>query len=85
VIDSASFAPATDWKDVTPHATNSLPDGVADYLYVGGAGDVSFVTSKGTTITRAVPAGSYVWCKVSAVRVSGTTATQITACYTKRK
>jgi hypothetical protein len=83
--DDASYAPAKRWEAVTPHAADPLPSGVADYLYVGGAGAVAFrPAGSPADITRTFPAGAYVWCEVSHVRVSGTTATEITACYTKR-
>lgn len=47
-------------------------------LYVGGAGDVAIVTEGGDTVTFAgVPAGTIIPVRVSQVKSTGTTATDI--------
>lgn len=58
--------------------SNTAPN-VFSYLYVGGTGDVSFVPEfGGSAVTMtSVPAGSYVWCRTSIVRATGTTATNL--------
>lgn len=49
-------------------------------LFVGGAGNVAVVTSRGTTTTfTGVAAGSTLWIGVTKVKATGTTATNIVA------
>ena len=72
-------SPADDAAAVTPSNTVDLAT-VARSLYVGGAGNVSLVTARGTTVTfTAVPAGSILPVRCRRVRVTGTTATAIVA------
>ncbi len=81
-VDLAS-APASSLKVVTPHASNTLPDGVCRALWVGTAGDVAVIAEDDTvaiTLT-AVPAGSVLPVRAKAVRVAGTTAGNIVALY----
>lgn len=75
-----SAASAYDAAAVTPSDTTHLGNGRG--LYVGGTGDVSVVTSKGTTVTfPAVPAGTILPIMVSKVRSTSTTATNIVVFY----
>jgi hypothetical protein len=76
-------APARHLRAITPHASNTLPDGVARGLYVGGGGNVAIVAEGDTdpVILISVLAGSYIPTTVKAVRVAGTTATNLVAIY----
>ena len=49
------------------------------YLYIGGAGDVSVIPENGSTavVYSSVPAGQYLFIRVSKVNATGTTATNI--------
>lgn len=70
------------WVAVTGHASNALPDGIADGLYANVAGDIAIRfddAAADTTVT--VPAGGYVLGRVAYVRATGTTATGIFALY----
>lgn len=59
-------------KAVTPHATNEITPN-PDFLHVGGAGTVVCrPEGAGTDVTFTVPAGGYVFCKVSHVRATST-------------
>ncbi|PLP58516.1 hypothetical protein CYK37_15135 [Mesorhizobium loti] len=81
-MDLAS-APASSLRAVTPHATDTLPNGVCRALWVGAAGDVAVIAeddSAAVTLT-AVPAGSVLPVRAKAVRAAGTTATNIVALY----
>jgi hypothetical protein len=70
-------------RAVTPHASAALPDGNCRALYVGGAGDVAVVAVEDTApvILKNVPAGALLPIRAKAVRVTGTTATDIVAIY----
>lgn len=47
-------------------------------LYVGGAGDVAVVTGAGNAVTfPSVPAGSIISLRISIVKTTGTTATNL--------
>lgn len=52
-------------------------------LYVGGAGDVTAIMTRGgnTVVFKAVPVGTTLPVSVSRVMVTGTTATNIVALY----
>lgn len=68
------MATARNQSPVTKHDTNP---NVFDALFVGGAGDVTFLDKDGTTATWTVPAGAYILCATSKVMSTGTTATNI--------
>ena len=70
--------PGIDYAPVTPDNDADLAD-VAIALYIEGAGDVSFVSQKGSMRTVAVPAFGWILCGVKRVRATGTTATGIHA------
>ncbi len=64
---------------VTPHDTNDLPFRTLA-LWIGGTGDVSFITMNGETVTLvAVPAGTLLRVRADKVRDTGTDATLIVA------
>ena len=72
-------APADNAEAVTPHDTNTLAY-VSRALWVGGAGNITVVMKDGTTILfSGVPAGAWMPIRVSQVRATGTTATNIVA------
>lgn len=76
---SAQSDPAIDAEVVTPgtDVTNGSRG-----LYVGGAGDLVVITSRGNQRTFfGVPAGSVLPIRVRQVVASGTTATNILALY----
>lgn len=74
--------PARSLRAVTPHASENLPDGPCRALWVGGEGDISIVALDDTEVVllKAVSVG-VLPVAVRAVRVSGTTATNIVAIY----
>lgn len=70
-------APASRAEAVVPSDVSDLArDSRA--IYVGGAGDVSFVTTGSDTVTAvAVPAGTMISVMIRRVNATGTTATNI--------
>ena len=72
---------------VTPSdtiANDGAPAGVpyAQRLFVGGAGNVTLVTTFGDTVEyQNVPAGTYLYVMASFVKATGTSATNIVAEY----
>jgi hypothetical protein len=75
------LAPASDGTAVTP--SDTVPFAVASKrLWVGGAGSVALITTRGTPLTyAAVPAGTYLYVRAVQVKATGTTATNIVAEY----
>lgn len=72
-------APANRAVSVTPSDSQDLT-AVARSLYIGGSGNVSVVTSGGDTVTFiGLTAGTILPVRVSRVRSTGTTATNIVA------
>lgn len=68
-------SPAEDGFAITPHDTNDLA-AATKAIYVGGAGAVSLVTVRGTTLTfGGLAAGSILPVRATRVRSTGTTAT----------
>lgn len=63
---------------VTPHDANPLPE-KASQLYVGGAGNVVAVINDEDVTFAGVPAGTFLPVRVSQVKATGTTATNIVA------
>lgn len=77
-------APARSLKAVTPHASNNLPDGIADALWVNdtGAVAVAVIAADDTVaVTMTVTGPGLLPIQAKAVRVTGTTATNIVALY----
>lgn len=81
LADTAA-SPARNASAVTPHATNPLGN-VSKGLYVGGAGDIAcrLVDDTADVTFASIPAGAILPLRVSHVRVTGTTATDIIALY----
>ena len=72
-------SPAHRLAAVTPNDSADLAS-ASRALYIGGAGDVSVVTVGGDTVTLSgAQAGSIIPVRVSRVRSTGTTATNIVA------
>ncbi len=71
-------APATRCFAVVPHPTDELPQ-ATKALYIGGAGDVTLrsIAGEQDVVFRNLAAGSILDVRVAAVRVAGTTATNI--------
>lgn len=70
-------SPARDAVAITPSDSTNLTN-MAKSLYIGGAGNVSLITAKGTTVSFVgLPAGSLIPVQVSRVMATGTTATNI--------
>lgn len=72
---------------VTPSDTVDLPDfkaanRLADWIYVGGAGNVVVVLQDNSTVTfTAPPVGSFLWIKARRINATNTTATLLLAGY----
>lgn len=74
---SGMDSPASHGFVVTPHDTNDLPE-TTRALYVGGAGNIALILASGQALTFSnVPAGAFLPIRVSAVKSTGTNATQI--------
>ena len=72
-------APASSSAAVTPSDSTDLGN-VTRWLYVGGLGSLVCIMADGTTATfAAVPAGTLLPIRVSRVKATGTTATDIVA------
>lgn len=78
-----AMAPAHRMVVVSPHATNNLPDGIADALWINDDGvvTVAVVGRLGTVVTMTVRGPGLLPVNVKAVRVTGTSATSIMALY----
>jgi hypothetical protein len=73
------LSPASDGAAITPSNTLLLPV-PSKRLWIGGAGNVSLVTVRGTALTYiAVPSGTYLQVRAQQVNATGTTATNIIA------
>ena len=73
--------PVIDAVAVTPSDVTDLTY-MTRRIYVGGAGDVTVVMKSGNTITfKAVPTGTVLEVRVSRIKATGTTATNIVALY----
>jgi hypothetical protein len=69
--------PAYDGFVITPSDTVNFED-VAKAIYVGGAGNISLVTPKGTVLTFVgIPVGTTLWVCAARVNASLTTATNL--------
>ena len=75
------LSPASLAAEVIPSDVAALPI-ASKRLWVGGAGNVSIVTTGGVSVVySAVPAGSYLRVRAAQVNATGTTATNIIAEY----
>lgn len=78
------FSPINDLKAVTPSDSTDLPGGVSRGMLFTTAGNVSFDTAAGTTITIPVNSswfGAVIYIRAKRIRATGTTSTGIYACY----
>lgn len=72
---------AFDGAAITPSDTVDLP-APARAIYVGGAGNISLITLKGTTLTfQGLLAGQILPVAAARVRATGTTATNLIALF----
>lgn len=79
---TSATSPGRSLRAVTPHATNDLPEGPCRELKIGGAGNVAIVARDDEDpVIVAVNAGELLPVQAKAVRVDGTTATDIVAIY----
>lgn len=76
-------APARSARAVAPHASDNLPDGACRALFIGTGGNVSLIPSADSdaVLFKNLADGSILDVATKAVRVSGTTATDIVALY----
>lgn len=79
---NTSISSSEYFSSVTPNDSTDLPGGQPRGLYVGGAGNVA-VSDRGRQSSTfvAVPAGSFLDIAPLRVLSTGTTATNIIACY----
>ena len=70
----------SDTIDFDPYVTSKT---LTAAIYVGATGDVAVVDNGGTVgVFKAVPAGTFLWTWARRVNSTGTTATNLMACYT---
>ncbi len=80
-VNERQILPITGAVAVTPADGSDLTD-VTRALWIGGAGNVAVVTLDGSTVTiKGVQAGTLLPIRVSRVKSTGTTATDILALY----
>jgi len=70
-----SSSPYDDLKAVTPSDSADLPDGTCRGLFVSVAGNISFVTSKGTSQSAIPVDAGFFPVSIKRVLATGTTAT----------
>lgn len=82
-VSADATNPASYLRAVTPHASNNLVDGPCRSLWVGTGGDISILAEgdKTAVIVKNVANGQILPIRAKAVRVTGTTATDIVALY----
>ena len=81
-LDARDSAPATGCAAVTPSDSTPLAGGVTRFLWIGGAGNISLIFADSTTaVLNGATAGSLLPCRVTQVKATGTTATNIVALY----
>lgn len=81
-LDPRVGAPAEGGAAVTPSDSVSLSGGVTRYVYVGGAGNLAVTMSDGSDVVfTAVPVGTVLNIRVSKVKATGTTASNIVALF----
>lgn len=80
-LDPRVGAPAEGGVAVTPSDSAGL-SGVTRYVYVGGAGNLAVTMSDGSDVVfAAVPVGTMLNIRVSKVKATGTTASNIVALF----
>jgi hypothetical protein len=80
-LNFRAYGSYMDAKAVTPSDTVDLPDGPSRGIFVAIAGNVSFITGGGSSITLPLSAATFYDIEVVRVKATGTTATGITALY----
>lgn len=76
-FDGNQTTSAVDGFAITPNDGANLPD-TARAIYVGGTGDVTLITPRGTSLLfKAVPTGQYIFAYTNKVMATGTTATNL--------
>lgn len=75
------LSPSEQTFAVVPHDTDPIL-AVSKYLYIGTAGNVTLRTKDADSdvVFENVPAGGYIYARVSHVRATGTTAASIIGC-----
>lgn len=83
VNDKNDFTPLNDVQLVTPNDGADLPGGTCRAFIFTAAGNVTFVTAAGSTVTLPISANWFgvQYIRASRVKATGTTATGIYACY----
>lgn len=76
-LSAHNTAPAEDCFAITPHDTNAMAS-VVRGIYVGGAGNITIITPKGTTVAlNGALAGTVLAVRATHVKSTGTTATSL--------
>lgn len=78
------FSPINDLVAVTPDNNNDLPSGPCRGLLFTGAGNVTFITAKGSQVTIQVNTnwfGAVQFIRAKRILATGTTSSGIFACY----
>lgn len=85
ITDKNDFTPLNDIQSVTPADGTDLPGGTCRALIFTGAGNVTFVTAAGSTVTLAISSAWFgvQYIRASRIKATGTTiaAGNIFACY----
>jgi len=85
IMDTTNdLSPINDLKAVTTSDTVDLPNGPCRGLLFTTAGNVTFDTAAGTTVTIPVNSswfGAVLYIRAKRIRATGTTSTGIFACY----
>lgn len=78
------YSPINDLQLVTPNDSADLPNGVSRGMLFTGAGNVTFLTAKGTQVTIPVNSawyGAVIYIRAKRILATGTTSSGIYACY----
>jgi len=80
---STATGPIRSAAAVTPHASTPITDGPVRSLFVGVAGDVTcrLDGDSADVLFKNVPSGTFLPVRATHVRATGTTATNILACW----
>lgn len=85
IMDTTNdLSPINDLKAVTPNDTTDLPNGPCRGMLFTAAGNITFDTAAGTTVTIPVNSswfGAVIYIRAKRIRATGTTSTGIFACY----
>lgn len=81
-LNQVSQSPAASLVDVIPNDSTDLVTIPTRGVYIGGGGNIAVVTQHGETITLiGVVAGAIYPFQINRIKATGTTATNIVACY----